>query len=192
MQEEPLTKTSDPDMAQRSRCVHRLSVAGQTIGERIREAREAAEVKQVDLAEVAGVRPHTLWRYEAGKIQNPKPEILERISAHLGVDLQWLLTGRVSGDSSVEEDRVDTAAWLELQRSGRLAYYRERGLVERQIQQVRRTFWRGPPTPRDYERLLDGLLLGPAPSSEPAPFAEEQTEADPELARDLLPADEES
>lgn len=142
-------------MVPRRGAKQRVSVAGLSIGDRIRQAREAAGVKQVDLATAAGVRPHTMWRYERNQIVNPRSDVLTAIAAHLHVDLTWLLTGH---DSHVEEGRVDHAAWLELEARGWLKSYRERGLTDREIEGVRRKAWRGPPTVDEFVAALDAEL----------------------------------
>lgn len=71
----------------------------------------------------------------------------------------------------VEDTWVDKAAWLELERSGRVDEIRQQGLPEENIQRIRRWQWRGEPVPRDYERLLEAALLGTR--GEPAQELEE-------------------
>jgi transcriptional regulator with XRE-family HTH domain len=63
-------------------------------------------------------------------------------------------------DTVVENDWTDSDAWVELERTGRIEYFRRAGVAEENIQRVRRWKWRGRPAPRDYERLLEADLLG--------------------------------
>lgn len=69
----------------------------QTIGARIRRARLAAgyDVAARFAAEV-GVRPHSLWRYEAGHMR-PGTDVLLAISRLTGVSIEWLATGTGRG-----------------------------------------------------------------------------------------------
>ncbi len=49
-------------------------------------------MKQVDLAEAAGVKPHTMLRYEKGQMK-PGPEKVDRMADALGVPSRWLVRG---------------------------------------------------------------------------------------------------
>jgi transcriptional regulator with XRE-family HTH domain len=85
----------------------------------------------------------------------------------------------------LEEEWKDTDAWVELERNGRIDDFRRDGVPEETIQRVRRWKWRGPPKPRDYERLLEADLLGAR--GEPARELEEararrRSEGKPDLA----------
>jgi Predicted transcriptional regulators len=51
-------------------------------------------MKQTELAAAIGVRPHTVWRYEAGENQ-PNDGKLDAIAEALGVPHRWLLRGGV-------------------------------------------------------------------------------------------------
>jgi transcriptional regulator with XRE-family HTH domain len=62
------------------------------IGERVRAAREALELSQVDCAAKAEMRPHTLWRIEAGKSE-PSVDALDRLARVLGVSTDHLIRG---------------------------------------------------------------------------------------------------
>lgn len=63
-----------------------------TIGERIREAREAKHLDQATLAEKVGVVARTLQRWEKGE-QVPDSISLTKIARVTGVHPHWLLTG---------------------------------------------------------------------------------------------------
>ena len=69
-----------------------------TIGARIRHARLSAKLQAVKLAEVVGVRPHTVWRWEAGRM-SPTGQSVAEIANALRVTADWLLTGKGPGPS---------------------------------------------------------------------------------------------
>ncbi len=60
---------------------------------RIRVAREAANVSRTDLANLLGVVHMSVYRYETAK-RPLSLELIERIAFHLGVSADWLLTGK--------------------------------------------------------------------------------------------------
>jgi transcriptional regulator with XRE-family HTH domain len=64
-----------------------------TLGARVRGLREKRGLKQTDLAAKVGVRPHTLWRIEAGQVANPRARVLEGLARELKVTVDFLLTG---------------------------------------------------------------------------------------------------
>ncbi len=64
----------------------------QTIGERLRAARENKELDQSTLADKVGVVTRTLQRWEKGE-QVPDGLALTRIARATGVQVSWLLTG---------------------------------------------------------------------------------------------------
>ncbi|HSQ75754.1 MAG TPA: XRE family transcriptional regulator, partial [Bacteroidota bacterium] len=63
-----------------------------TIGERLREARENKEMDQTTLADKAGVVARTLQRWEKGE-QVPDGVSITRLAKATGVQASWLLTG---------------------------------------------------------------------------------------------------
>lgn len=73
----------------------------QSIGDRIKQLREAKKWTQDDLAEAAGIHRVTIAKYEAGKVE-PKSTSLSRLAAALDVDAGFLL-GEV--DEMTDEDR---------------------------------------------------------------------------------------
>ncbi len=109
------------------------------IGGRIRQARKAKGIAQVDLATAAGVRQHTMWRYEKGDIKQPSPDVLAKIADHLGVSLRWLTTG-VGLESLVPAivEADDHRAWIILEEEGYIDFARREGVREEVIQWVRR------------------------------------------------------
>ncbi|MGK5054976.1 helix-turn-helix domain-containing protein [Janthinobacterium sp. RB2P8] len=62
------------------------------VSERIKSCRENLRISQVLLAELAGINPTQLYRYESGKAK-PRPEAAEKIAAALGVSTAWLVHG---------------------------------------------------------------------------------------------------
>lgn len=63
-----------------------------SIGERIKEARKKAGLKQSELAEKLGVAVITIGQYERG-VRQPRLEQFQRIAAALNVDVNWLMNG---------------------------------------------------------------------------------------------------
>lgn len=63
-----------------------------TLGDRIRKARDAADMTQVELAEVLGVHPKTVARWESMHSQIGL-EVLYRIAEVTNVDARWLVLG---------------------------------------------------------------------------------------------------
>ena len=60
-----------------------------SVGKRIRAAREAAGMTQAEVAKALGVSEASIRLYELGK-RKPNPEVLERIAAAVGIDVQAL------------------------------------------------------------------------------------------------------
>ena len=63
-----------------------------SIGDRLREARENKEMDQATLADKAGVVTRTLQRWEKGE-QVPDGVSITRLAKATGVAASWLLTG---------------------------------------------------------------------------------------------------
>jgi transcriptional regulator with XRE-family HTH domain len=63
--------------------------AMETLGERLRRARERAGLSQQRLAALADTSLSHISRIETGKIENPG-RVLERLAPHLGVSVAWL------------------------------------------------------------------------------------------------------
>lgn len=72
-----------------------------TIGERIQILREEKNLKQKDLAEMAGITEATLSRYENGK-REPRGEIVSRLANALNVSTDYLL-----GRTPIQETNID-------------------------------------------------------------------------------------
>jgi len=68
-----------------------------TLGDRIRQARDAAGLTQQEVAtRVAAGRAATVGEWEAGTL--PGADYLQQLPAALGCDGHWLLTGKGSMD----------------------------------------------------------------------------------------------
>ena len=63
-----------------------------SISERLKSCRENLCISQVQLAELAGINPTQLYRYESGKAAL-RMEAAEKIAAVLGVSTAWLVHG---------------------------------------------------------------------------------------------------
>ena len=63
------------------------------IGKRIREIREFLGISQREFAEILGIHPLSVSRYELGK-SNPSPSVLKAIEDKFGVNPEWLLAGK--------------------------------------------------------------------------------------------------
>ena len=126
-------------------------------GQRVKRRRKELGLTQQELGGRIGLKTSTA-KHEQGAY-GFSGETLTRFAKELGVTERWILYGeeRVP-ESTVEDAWTDTAAWLELETGGRIDYYRARGVPESQIQQIRRTDFRGPPEPGDYELMLEGAL----------------------------------
>lgn len=62
-----------------------------TIAQRISDRRESLGISPILLAEMIGVNYTTIYRYERGKIDNPKLSALAKIADALNCDLDYIL-----------------------------------------------------------------------------------------------------
>ncbi len=76
--------------------------ARRALGARIRSARKAAQLSLKELASRLGVRPGTLVSWESGQRQ-PGLSHVVAIADHCGADLVWLLTGRPTERTKLDE-----------------------------------------------------------------------------------------
>lgn len=86
-----------------------------TLGERLRAAMDAANISQAELARACGVKPPSVHGWLSGKSRFLRGENLLRAALVLGVDHDWLATGR--GEmlrlKRVQADRLDFAMALD-------------------------------------------------------------------------------
>lgn len=62
------------------------------LGTRVRALRKELNLKQNELAERAGIKPHTLWRIESGKHKTASTRVLQALARELGVTIDALLS----------------------------------------------------------------------------------------------------
>ena len=62
------------------------------VSERLKSCRENLRISQVLLAELAGINPTQLYRYESGKAKLPM-DAAEKIAAAIDVSTAWLVHG---------------------------------------------------------------------------------------------------
>lgn len=79
-----------------------------SIGERIKEARKAIGLSQVDLARLVGVTQPAVANWESG-VHDPRRLMLEKIADTLKVSAAWLASG---ARSAVEADKHPAAAYI--------------------------------------------------------------------------------
>lgn len=79
-----------------------------TFGDRLAGAREAAGLKQTDLAKRLGVKVKTLRSWEED-LSEPRANRLTMVSGILSVSMRWLMTGQGDGlDGPVEPAEIPT------------------------------------------------------------------------------------
>jgi transcriptional regulator with XRE-family HTH domain len=76
-----------------------------TFGDRLAAARDAAGLKQKDLAQRVGIKTGTLRNWEED-LSEPRANRLSILAGILGVSLSWLLTGEGEGVLAPLEDEV--------------------------------------------------------------------------------------
>ncbi len=74
-----------------------------TIGARIKQARLIKNVTRAHLARVILIAPQSLYEIETNQTKQPRLETIERLSKALGVSSEFLMLGKGSLDSPVEE-----------------------------------------------------------------------------------------
>lgn len=74
-----------------------------TIGERIKQLREARGWTQDDLAEAAGMNRVTIAKYEIGTIE-PKSKSLAKVAAALEISTDVLVSGKPAEETDEERD----------------------------------------------------------------------------------------
>jgi transcriptional regulator with XRE-family HTH domain len=83
-----------------------FSADAATFGDRLAGAREAAGIKQTDLAKRLGVKVKTLRAWEED-LSEPRANRLQMLAGILNVSLGWLLTGEGEGlDGPVEHTEI--------------------------------------------------------------------------------------
>lgn len=77
------------------------------IGDRIKLAREAADISKSELARRIGVHPSACIQWESPEGTHPKVEHLSALAVVLNVGFEWLATGRgeMRRDAGVRDER---------------------------------------------------------------------------------------
>lgn len=85
----------------------------QTIGERIREARQTYRISQGSLAKRVGVSASAVSQWESGDVRGLKPANLLATARALGISVQWLVygSGRMRADTGGPATRVPVVPW---------------------------------------------------------------------------------
>lgn len=100
MTQKTQTAESRDEAIERMRVAYRLkrpSIPNETIADRMRRARMAADVDRESIAWFVGVEPNTVSRWENHwSPQPPAHHKLELWAIYCGVSLAWLLTGEGS------------------------------------------------------------------------------------------------
>jgi transcriptional regulator with XRE-family HTH domain len=78
-----------------------------SIGKRLKSAREAAGLNQVECAKAAGISQPYLAQIEAGSKQ-PKTEVLQRLAATVQVSVAWLLDHVSEQNEAYADGRLAT------------------------------------------------------------------------------------
>jgi transcriptional regulator with XRE-family HTH domain len=80
-----------------------------TVGQRIRELREARKLTQQQLAKSLGIKQGSLTQLETGKSKAPASTTLTKLARVFEVDPEWLMTGRGNQQpiSSLGEDESE-------------------------------------------------------------------------------------
>lgn len=75
-------------------------------GERLKQLRLNKGLTQTELAELIGVRPPTVQRYESGKISNVKTPVMEKLSEIFGVSPAYI----IGCENSVPDIKINNGA----------------------------------------------------------------------------------
>ena len=63
------------------------------LGQRVKELRQKKRWRQEDLAKATGLRQPVISRIELGRLQQPKMDVLMRLSEALGMEVDYLIFG---------------------------------------------------------------------------------------------------
>lgn len=79
-----------------------------TLGDRVRIARERLNINQEELSNISGISRSNISRIESNKI-SPKSESIIALMQSLNVSSDWLLTGYETNESTQEEKKRNDA-----------------------------------------------------------------------------------
>lgn len=140
---------------------HRVSVKAtpHAMGARIKRERERLNLSQSELGRDLGLESQSVSKWERG-LARPKGETLVKLATKFGRSPQWILTGDEPAQAaSTAAEFPNTAAWERLAALGEIERFIERGGTPEQVEHARRTPFRGTPRVRDYQRILEDMLL---------------------------------
>jgi len=130
-----------------------------TLGTRIRVAREAIELKQADLATRAGVGRSVINDLEAGRPRDLGVSKFYRLAAVLGVSIEWLLhepdlCPRMRADDWYKQIDWTQVSWAALQDAGQRMHPED-------VRMLAGVHYRGvrPTTPAQWRLLLSMIRL---------------------------------
>lgn len=113
-----------------------------TIGQRIQLARKESKLSQKELGEKLGVSGSMVGQYESD-LRNPKLVTLQRIADALGVDVNWLCTGRTTEQqnqtqsaSQNYDDTLELLAFLNLSPEDTLVVQRGYAMLRRSVKNI--------------------------------------------------------
>ena len=89
-----------------------------SLADRLRQARQEADMTQQRAAELTGLEPHSIWRYENGH-REPSASILNRLGSLYGKPVEWFFIEDIEepvpdADYEVDLDLVMNEASLAL------------------------------------------------------------------------------
>ncbi len=88
-----------------------------TIGEALKEERRRLRMNQVDFGEAGGVTKRTQISYEQNE-RSPDGNYLHAVAA-IGVDVQYVLTGKASADALTDDENELLAGYRKLDLRGK-------------------------------------------------------------------------
>lgn len=130
--------------------------AAEGLGDRIARLRRAKDWNQKELADRIGARPSQISKYERGSYL-PRPDLLPRLAEALEVSLDYLMTGRGTGETRRDfrlRERVEALEGLPTNQRDNLVAFLDALLAAHQLL-------------RRYQELLQQHGSGLAPAAAP-------------------------
>lgn len=89
-----------------------METTGAEIGRRLREARLAAGLTQMQLHALSDLEQATISKYERGDVEEPSAPKIAALARALGVSMEWIVTGAGDGPTGRSEtvEAVTSAA----------------------------------------------------------------------------------
>lgn len=83
-----------------------------SLQDRLRKARQHAQLEQDELAERIGVSPNTISNYETGRTTRHQRVVLRQWALATGVPLAWIIEGDDIGPDSPSDQAVTQKGWI--------------------------------------------------------------------------------